>query len=121
MGDGEHDQDDEEPAPVGSSTSTAGERVVAMIAGQHASVPLRHVRAGELREEFLYELKAGQRAASGRPRPADQPQATATHFPPVSVVRARCIAEPPRLPYRSSLLERRRLPLPERPTAPCLS
>jgi hypothetical protein len=22
-------------------------------------------------EEFLYELKAGQRAASGRPRPAD--------------------------------------------------
>jgi hypothetical protein len=24
------------------------------------------------REEFLYELKAGQRAASGRPRPVDQ-------------------------------------------------
>jgi hypothetical protein len=38
---------------------------------KHASDPLRHVRTGEVRcEEFLYELKAGQRAASGRPRPA---------------------------------------------------
>ena len=38
---------------------------------QHASVPLRRVRAGELREEFLYELKAGLRVAAsgGRPRP----------------------------------------------------
>jgi hypothetical protein len=41
---------------------------------KHASVPLRRVRTGELRwEKFLYELKAGQRAASGRPRPAAAP------------------------------------------------
>ena len=38
---------------------------------KHASVPLRHIRAGEVRrEEFLYELKAGLRAAFGRPRPS---------------------------------------------------
>src|SRR5215217_7537129 len=40
---------------------------------KHARVPLRRVRAGELRwEKFLYELKAGLRAAacSSRPRPA---------------------------------------------------
>jgi hypothetical protein len=40
---------------------------------EHASVPFRRVRAGECRcEEFLYELKAGQRAAAcgGRPGPA---------------------------------------------------
>jgi hypothetical protein len=39
---------------------------------QHASIPLGRVRAGELRwEKFLYELKAGLRAAAsgGRPRP----------------------------------------------------
>jgi hypothetical protein len=36
-----------------------------------ATIPLRRVRAGEVRsEEFLYELKAGLRAAAcdGRPR-----------------------------------------------------
>ena len=54
------------------------------------------VRAGEDRcEEFLYELKAGLRAACGRPRPADRHRVTAPRFPPVSVVRGRCIAEPP--------------------------
>jgi hypothetical protein len=45
---------------------------------KHARVPLRRVRAGELRcEEFLYDLKAGQRAASGRPRPRIPSEATA--------------------------------------------
>jgi hypothetical protein len=40
---------------------------------QHVDVPLRRVRAGELREEFLYELKTGpaggrlRRPSSGRP------------------------------------------------------
>jgi len=37
---------------------------------QHAGVPLRRVRAGEVRcEEFLYELKAGP----GRPEAARRP------------------------------------------------
>src|SRR5829696_4966503 len=45
---------------------------------KHAGVPLRRVRAGELREEFLYELKAGQRAAGGRPRPATAQAAEVT-------------------------------------------
>ena len=45
---------------------------------KHACVPLRRARAGELRrEEFLYELKTGQRAASGRPRPVTPPDSTA--------------------------------------------
>ena len=71
MGDGDDDQDDEEPGPLASSTSdpTSGTQVQEE---QHAGVPLRRIRAGELRwEEFLYELKAGLRAAAsgGRPRP----------------------------------------------------
>ena len=57
---------DPEPGAVASSTSDATVRDA-----KHASAPLRRVRAGEGRwEDFLYELKAGQRAASGRPRPA---------------------------------------------------
>ena len=66
MGDGDHGQGDAEPGPVASSTSD-----VTVRDAKHASVPHRRVRAGEVRcEDFLYELKAGQRAASGRPRPA---------------------------------------------------
>jgi hypothetical protein len=65
VGDGDNDQDDEKPGPVANSTSDATVRDAAT----HASVPLRRVRAGELRwEKFLYELKAGP--AGGRPRPA---------------------------------------------------
>ena len=62
MGDGDDDQGDEEPGPVASSTghATSGTRIE-----QHANVPLRCVRAGEVRrEEFLYELK--RRPAGGR-------------------------------------------------------
>src|SRR5215211_687203 len=55
------DQGDPEPGPGASSTSDATVRDA-----KHASVPLRRVRAGELREEFLYELKAGP--AGGRLR-----------------------------------------------------
>jgi hypothetical protein len=54
LGDDE-DQDDAEHGSVANSTSDA-----TMRNAKHASVPLRRVRAGELRrEEFLYELKAG--------------------------------------------------------------
>jgi hypothetical protein len=65
---GDDDQGDAEPRAVARSTSdaTSGTRVA-------CSVPLRRVRAGEVRcENFLYELKAGLRAAAygGRPRPA---------------------------------------------------
>jgi hypothetical protein len=52
---GDHDQGDKEFQPVARSTSNAasGTRIE-----QHASVPLRRLRAGEVRcEEFLYELK----------------------------------------------------------------
>jgi hypothetical protein len=50
---------DQEPAQ--SVDATSGTRA------KHAGVPLRRVRAGELRcEEFLYELKAGP--AGGRLR-----------------------------------------------------
>jgi len=60
VGDSDHDQGDAQHEPVASSTSDATERDA-----KHASVPLRRVRAGELRrEEFLYELKAG---LAGRP------------------------------------------------------
>jgi hypothetical protein len=64
VGNSNDDQGDEEPEPVASLTGDAmsGTRIE-----QHASVPLRRVRAGELRwEEFLYELKAG--SAGGRLR-----------------------------------------------------
>ena len=41
-----------------------------------SSISPASTRPGEVRgEEFLYELKAGQRAASGRPRPAGLPSA----------------------------------------------
>jgi hypothetical protein len=54
MGDGDHDQGDEEVQPVVDSTTRCDERDA-----KHASVPLRRVRAGELRwEELLYKLKA---------------------------------------------------------------
>jgi hypothetical protein len=57
---------------------------------KHASVPPRRVRAGEVRwEKFLYELKAGQRAASGRPRPAASPTGL------------RVVASPPNGPARA--------------------
>ena len=59
VGDGDDHQGDEEPDPVANSTSD-DERDA-----KHASVPLRRVRAGEARwEKFLYELKAGLRAAA---------------------------------------------------------
>jgi hypothetical protein len=67
LGDGDGDQVDAEPGPVASSTSdaTGGTRASSMLA-------CRSVQQSDhcVREEFLYELKAGQRAASGRPRPA---------------------------------------------------
>jgi hypothetical protein len=52
VGDDDDDQDDAQPDPVARLTNdaTSGTRIE-----QHASVPLRRVRAGELRwEEFLY-------------------------------------------------------------------
>jgi hypothetical protein len=55
VGDGDDHQGDAQPGAVASSTSDATVRTRA----KHAGVPLRRVRAGELREEFLYELKAG--------------------------------------------------------------
>ena len=61
MGDGD-DQGDTEPRAVARSTSdaTSGTRVA-------CSIPLRRVRAGEVRcEDFLYEFKAGP--AGGRLR-----------------------------------------------------
>jgi hypothetical protein len=59
-GDGDDDQDDEQPGAVAGSTSDATVRDA-----KHASVPLRRVRAGEVRwETFLYALKAGP--AGGR-------------------------------------------------------
>jgi hypothetical protein len=63
------DQGDAEPGPLGSSTSdaTSGTRAEEQ---QHAGVPLRRVRAGEVRcEDFLYELKAGLRPATMRQGP----------------------------------------------------
>ncbi len=60
---------DAEPEPVASSTSDATVRDA-----KHASVPLRRVRAGEVRrEEFLYELKAGP---AGGLRPPSGPATT---------------------------------------------
>jgi hypothetical protein len=59
-----------EPDPVANSTSDATVRDA-----KHASVPLRRVRAGELREEFLYELKAGpEDGRLRRPSSAGRPQ-----------------------------------------------
>jgi hypothetical protein len=69
VGDGDDDQGDAEPRAVARSTSdaTSGTRVA-------CSVPLRRVRAGEVRcEEFLYELKAGP-AGGRRRRPPSRRQ-----------------------------------------------
>jgi hypothetical protein len=55
----EDHQGDAQPGSLASSTDAAGRDA------KHG-VPLRRVRAGELREEFLYELKAGP--AGGRLR-----------------------------------------------------
>jgi hypothetical protein len=61
VGGGDHDQDDEEPGPVARSTSEWGSGT--RVNERHANVPLRRVRAGELRwEKLLYELKAGPAA-----------------------------------------------------------
>jgi hypothetical protein len=52
VGDREDDQDNAQLQPVASSTD-----VTVRDAAKHASVPLRRIRAGEVRcEEFLYEL-----------------------------------------------------------------
>jgi len=69
MGNRDDHQDDAQPEPVARSTRRCDddERDA-----KHASVPLRRVRAGEARcEKFLYDFKAGLRAAAcgGRPRP----------------------------------------------------
>jgi hypothetical protein len=60
VGDHHHDQGDEEQGPVASSTSDApsGTRE------QHAGVPLRRVRADELREDFLYDSRPALRPGS---------------------------------------------------------
>ena len=59
---GDDHQDDAEPEPVASSTSDATVRDA-----KHGSVPLRRVRAGEIRwEEFLYErYNLGRRSSVG--------------------------------------------------------
>ena len=56
---GDGDQGDAQHEPVASKTMRCDERDA-----KHASIPLRRVRAGELRwEKFLYELKAGPAGA----------------------------------------------------------
>ena len=62
---------------------------------QHAGVPLRRVRAGELRVESLYELKAALRAA------ASAVLADAHH----AIVRPETSAESPRARRCSSCLD----------------
>ena len=78
MGDGNDDQGDEEPGPVASSTSDARGRDA-----KHAGVPLRRVRAGEVRwETFLYTLKAGPAGGQrhdGHRVPSPRPAIVASH------------------------------------------
>jgi hypothetical protein len=68
VGDGHDDQGDEELQPVARSTNRCGERDA-----KHVCVPLRRVRAGELRvRTFSTNSRPALRAAAcgGRPRPA---------------------------------------------------
>jgi hypothetical protein len=67
----DHHQGDEQPGSLASSTDAAGRDA------KHG-VPLRRVRAGERREEFLYELKAGPATAAcgGRPRASNDTTGT---------------------------------------------
>jgi hypothetical protein len=82
------DSDHEEPESVAHSTRRATVRDA-----KDASVPLRRVRADEVRrEEFLYELKAGPagglRPPSGpattRQSPGNRPHPQPWHYLPVT-------------------------------------
>jgi hypothetical protein len=80
MSNGDHDQDDEQPRP-GSQLDQRCDG-----AGRGRSMlAIRSVQQSNhcAREDFLYELKAGQRAASGRPRPADRPSRLASLVLPI--------------------------------------
>jgi hypothetical protein len=87
VGDGDGDQVDAEPGPVASSTSDAmsGTRASSMLA-------FRSVQQGNhcAREEFLYELKAGLRAAAcgGRPRAGNDATVTRNRPHPAVTVRS---------------------------------
>jgi len=63
VGDGEHDQDDEEPAPVGSSTSAAGERDAGDRAAYQRPAPVVSV----LVRFVVRSFSTNSRPASGRP------------------------------------------------------
>jgi single-stranded DNA-binding protein len=70
VGNGDHDQDDEEPGPLANSTSAAGERDAGEGAAcQRSAPPFPILRVS--REEFSTTSRPALRAAFGRLRPGD--------------------------------------------------